>query len=299
MPTNIPIIPTSDIRLSELLPPDGYPDIPNTGYGKGKGRPLKINYRIQQDICKHILDGVPQEIACVLAGISRETFFTYMQRGAKEPGSIFDCFAVAIRKAHAEKEASLASKWSSIATNPTRKHKVVYKERVLEDDEGKPVLRNGDPVIIRYKESETTEYTGEGDWRAVEAFLSKRFPERWKSNNSLELTGADGGPLQVQAQVQNVSEVARVVDMLPVDMKMALLQALGGGALEGQNTGGVIDITDQGRGVLASSVAASRLESATGSENIRDIEDAMEFIGALPDEDYDWSGEGDEWEGGD
>ena len=35
------------------------------------------------------------------------------------------------------------------------------------------------------------------DWRASMEFLSRRWPEHWSPNRKIELTGKDGGPVQV------------------------------------------------------------------------------------------------------
>lgn len=37
----------------------------------------------------------------------------------------------------------------------------------------------------------------EDDWRASMEFLSRRWPEQWSPNRKIELTGKDGGPVQI------------------------------------------------------------------------------------------------------
>ena len=34
------------------------------------------------------------------------------------------------------------------------------------------------------------------DWRAALAYLERRFPARWRTQQRMELTGADGGPIR-------------------------------------------------------------------------------------------------------
>lgn len=49
------------------------------------------------------------------------------------------------------------------------------------------------------------------DWRAARDFLARRYPDRW--SQKIELTGADGGPLQVKLDV-DVEELARKIQQL-------------------------------------------------------------------------------------
>lgn len=35
------------------------------------------------------------------------------------------------------------------------------------------------------------------DWRAAKDFLARRFPERWANREKTEVTGKDGGPIEV------------------------------------------------------------------------------------------------------
>src|SRR5438876_6179573 len=39
----------------------------------------------------------------------------------------------------------------------------------------------------------------DGDWRAAQAFLERRFPDRWRRRQTNELVGADGGPIQTES----------------------------------------------------------------------------------------------------
>jgi hypothetical protein len=58
----------------------------------------------------------------------------------------------------------------------------------------------------------------QGDWKAAQAFLAKRFPEEWGDSNTLrlEVTGSNGGPIQAVHHVQQEDEAK----------KRAVLQAL-------------------------------------------------------------------------
>lgn len=41
----------------------------------------------------------------------------------------------------------------------------------------------------------------EGDWRATVGFLERRYPARWRRQQTTELTGADGGPIAVEQTI--------------------------------------------------------------------------------------------------
>lgn len=45
---------------------------------------------------------------------------------------------------------------------------------------------------------------GNGDWRATLSILKHRYPEEWNTPERHELTGADGGPVQLAAQVVEI-----------------------------------------------------------------------------------------------
>ena len=49
------------------------------------------------------------------------------------------------------------------------------------------------------------------DWRAAVAFLERRHTQRWGRTNRVELTGAEGGPVQL-AQAEIVTEAQRIVN---------------------------------------------------------------------------------------
>lgn len=46
--------------------------------------------------------------------------------------------------------------------------------------------------------SEITNAVEAGDWRAAAWILERKYPARWSKQNRVEVTGKDGGPLQMQ-----------------------------------------------------------------------------------------------------
>jgi hypothetical protein len=50
----------------------------------------------------------------------------------------------------------------------------------------------------------------DGDWRAALALLERRFPDRWRRQQTSQLVGPDGGPLQAEQLLRvDVSRLSR------------------------------------------------------------------------------------------
>lgn len=45
------------------------------------------------------------------------------------------------------------------------------------------------------------------DWRSVQAFMAKRFVDEWGEKQKVELTGANGGAIRVQAEIPSLDQV--------------------------------------------------------------------------------------------
>lgn len=226
---------TEDNNLHlHILPP-----LPDGFEVRGPGQPTKLTSQLQEEIVNKIEGGTPVEVACALCGICKDTFQLWVRIGRKSPDSIHGIFLHEVKLARQRLEDRLANKWARIATQPTRKHKIVYKEIPVTDQDGNHVLDDitGELKVLRFKESETVEYTGDGDWRGIAEFLARRYKSRWAKSEGIELTGANGGPVDLR-------DATVPLEMLPVELRRQILMALEGLQQPQQQIApGVIDIT--------------------------------------------------------
>lgn len=138
----------------------------------GRRPKLEVEPRITKTLCKLIAQGVPIKHACSMAGIGESTFHRWCDEGAKENASDeLREFRESITRARVEKITKL-----------------------LETIE---------------KASTLASYTsGLLDWKAAAWLLERTEPE-FRPNQKTELTGKDGGPVQVDSSVSELLARAR------------------------------------------------------------------------------------------
>lgn len=171
---------------------------------KAAGRPTKLTPDRHKFIIDEIKKGTPDRIACLLSGAHEDSLNQWDQRGKRDiragKDTIFSRFSIDVRIAKSELEARLAKKWAKIGTEPTLKRKKVYKEQLV----NKP---DGSTEIVRYLDSDTIEEVGDGNWQAIAEFMSRRF-EGWKKQQTIEQTGPDGGPIQIQQATIDINALS-------------------------------------------------------------------------------------------
>lgn len=181
--------------------------------GMKTGRPTKLTPERHKFIIDKVREGVPDTVACGLAGCHEDAINQWDQQGKRhiraEKDTVFARFSIDLRIARSELESRLAAKWAKISVEPTTKNKKVYKEQIITKDDG-TIER------VRYLDSDTTEIIGNGNWQAIAEYLSRRFPDRWKKQQTIEQTGPNGGPIQVQMATIDVN-------MLSAEMREELL----------------------------------------------------------------------------
>lgn len=122
------------------------------------GRPTKLTEARHKRIVADIRAGNFAQIAAVASGITEQTYYNWLNRGATDLASddpadhrtIYARFFEAVKRAEAEAE--------------------VKQLREMQRDE---------------------------KWQRRAWWLERRFPKRWGQKQSLELSGPDGGPVAV------------------------------------------------------------------------------------------------------
>ena len=71
---------------------------------KALGRKTKLTPELQEKVCAALRVGNYATVAIQYAGISEHTYYEWLVRGEREPGSIYGDFFRAVRKAEADAE---------------------------------------------------------------------------------------------------------------------------------------------------------------------------------------------------
>ena len=133
------------------------------------GRPTKLTPALQKRIVQAIRRGCYVETAAALAGVHKDTFYSWLKKGAKDEGEkVYRDFNAAVEKALAESERDDLA----VIEKASRGYEVVKTK------------------VVTYKDGtteETTERSTKFDWQAAAWRLERRFPERWaKIDRDLE-----------------------------------------------------------------------------------------------------------------
>ncbi|MER6830882.1 hypothetical protein ABT352_33150 [Streptosporangium sp. NPDC000563] len=142
------------------------------------GRPLKLTPELQDKLCEHLSNGQYLTTACALTGVSKPTVYRWLEQ-AEDPDAPaeFRDFRDAVTRARAEAEAAMV-------------------EVVMIDAKGGAVVKE----VTRYKPDGTEEtekqFTPPNGKIALE-YLARTRPADWRPIKAVEVTGADGGALQV------------------------------------------------------------------------------------------------------
>lgn len=147
------------------------------------GRPTKLTPDVRDRIVKSVRMGNFIETAAEAAGVHKGTVFRWIQEANEgHPDPSRTEFRDALMQARAEAEANMVALVFRAAMGG-----VVIKEVTR-------TLRDGT------QESETVYSAPDG--RVGLEYLSRAFPDRWRKQTSttsqVELSGPDGGPIQVE-----------------------------------------------------------------------------------------------------
>lgn len=159
-----------------------------------RGRPVLLDDQVEKTILDAVRAGTPYRYAVAAAGISERTFQRWMARGheaqlAEDEGQpsdpddqVFVDFYRRVEQARAQaavRQVALVARAATggvVIEETTRKYRDPETGGVVEEK----TVRRSPP-----------------DWRAG-AFLLERTTLEFAKNQQIALTGADGGPLQVE-----------------------------------------------------------------------------------------------------
>lgn len=150
------------------------------------GRPSALTGRVADDICQRLRSGSPKGHAARSVGIGESTLLLWLQWG--RAARVCDVVGCA------------AGHHGPYRTQPAEPG-ITYLE-FLEAVE----RAESDAVILAQT---TWSAAWKGDWRAAMAWLQARHPAEYKPKDRVELTGADGGPLEVALTARG-----RLIDMI-------------------------------------------------------------------------------------
>ena len=156
--------------------------LPSGSFKGTGGRPSEITPEVQQKIVSAILINGYVETAAAFAGISKDTFYNWMRRGARSESGPYREFSDAVAKAMAEAEMRMSMVVAKAANGYD-----VLKTR--------SVMSSGPDGIT---ETTTTEKTHEFDSRAAEWWLERARPQRWARREFVEMGSDPERPIKVE-----------------------------------------------------------------------------------------------------
>ena len=151
------------------------------------GRPSKLTDDVQQRIVAALAAGNYQDTASAYAGINKQTFYNWMERGRAERDRINN----------GEK---------------ARKNETRYVD-FLDAVES---ARAGAEVRSVHLISKAA---NEGTWQAAAWFLERSHPQRWGRLNRTEISGPDGGPIEAVVDLDRLdAKLAALFDRVDPDL---------------------------------------------------------------------------------
>ena len=163
-------------------------------------RPTKLTATLSAAIVTSLEKGYHVETVSALHGISKDTFYRWLKDGARERQRTEGGKAHPKGVLKPERERlKLCAAFSDAC------------ERACAGVEGEAVdvWRRGFvkqmPVV---SDGEVIDTREEVDWRAVQSYMERRFPDRWKPRSEQALTGADGGAIKTETSGVDLSQLS-------------------------------------------------------------------------------------------
>jgi hypothetical protein len=135
------------------------------------GRPSLLTDETEERIVSAVRGGAYLDDASAYAGISRHTLFSWMRDGRAA--------------AEREEQGELLSE---------REQRLVNFLNAVEKARADASIRN--LMVIQ-------QAAQEGNWQASAWYLERTNPKKWGRHETVEITGADGGPVQVEVSAKD------------------------------------------------------------------------------------------------
>lgn len=135
-------------------------------------RPTKLDKRLQKQVVKLLSNGVTVTDVCAHVGISKESFYNWLDRG-REGEALFADFLDAVTRAHN------AAKVVAIETIKVAMLPRVETQRVVKTYSETRLDKDNQPYEYKEVTSTVTRTPMLGDWRAAVEYLKRRYPEEW------------------------------------------------------------------------------------------------------------------------
>lgn len=136
--------------------------------GHRGGRPTKLTEETQKQIIGLLQEGNYIETACRACGITKESFYTWLEKGQGVETVTPDGTVV-------------------IYDNPTYR---IFREKALQ------AIALSEVALVHNARK------GLDGWQASMTILERRFPQRWARRERTEVTGPGGGPVRVEIDVR-------------------------------------------------------------------------------------------------
>jgi len=146
---------------------------------KKRGRKPKLTDETQATIVAYVEQGNTDVDACVAAGISQSTFYSWLQRG-EEGDPLYSEFLDAITRAR------VAAKTKAVATVNSSMSPTKTIQTVTETFSETRVNMYGSPYEYKRTRERTTVTVVPGNPNAAIEYLKRRHPEEWSEKRIVE-----------------------------------------------------------------------------------------------------------------
>lgn len=127
------------------------------------GRPTKLTEARHKAIVKAIREGNIAQVAAAAHGITEQTYYNWLTRGQAD-----------LESDDPDRQSSIFAKFFEAIKRAEAEAEIRQMRELQRDDK----------------------------WQRRAWWLERRFPKRWGQKQSLELSGPDGGPVEVNAKAE-------------------------------------------------------------------------------------------------